>query len=83
MVRSASLHSCYHFRLYKTCVTCILALGPLLLWKLFVNGSSERKSFGTITCRTSAASAFSTDLRDVFLKALYIRTEFYTEHRKG
>lgn len=41
------------------------------MWKLFVNGLSERKSFGTIACRTSAASAFSTVLRDVWLSALY------------
>jgi hypothetical protein len=32
---SASLHFCYNFRLYKTCVTFILALVPLLLWKFF------------------------------------------------
>ena len=63
---SASLHSCCESRLYETCVTCVLALGPLLLWKLFVNGLSERKSFGTITYTTSAASAFSTVLRDVW-----------------
>jgi hypothetical protein len=75
LLQSASLHSCYHFRLYTSCVTCILAFGYLLLWKLFTIGLSERKSFGTITCTKSAASAFSTVLGEVWLNALYIRTE--------
>ena len=37
------------------------------MWKWFVVGLYDRESFGTITCTTSAASASSTVLRDVWL----------------